>query len=482
MADAPHRARPNVLMIVTDDQGFWALGCAGNAELRTPNLDRLAAGGVRLDRLFCVTPVCSAARASILTGRIASRHGVHDFLRSRDDAHPLHGGDTAFLDGQPTYTQLLAGAGYECGISGKWHLGADHRRQAGMAFWRVKGGAYMDCPFHDETGGQRVAPGYVTDAITAHALAFLDARAADGRPFCLNVHYNAPHSPWRREHHPPELFDPYFENCPFESVPLEPKHPDDVGITDFFHCPERRREKLSGYYAAVTGLDAGVGRLLDRLEGLGLARETLVIFTSDNGMNMGHHGICGKGNGTSPLNLFETSVRVPGIVRWPGRWDDGSVCGELLSHYDILPTLLELTGLEHPDPDSLPGRGVAEVLEGKDAGAGSVVVFDEYGPARMIRTERWKYTHRYPQGPHELYDLDADPDECRNLLADRGEKPPEAAELRAEMEAWFDRYATRECDGRGLGVTGCGQFAPPGEPGAFAQSFPESWLFQPGKG
>ena len=156
---------------------------------------------------------------------------------------------------------------------------------------------------------------YVSDLITDNALDFLEAQKDTDQPFCLNVHYTAPHAPWGREHHPPELFEDYYQNCPFESTPDEPMHPQQLSKTgssgSLGFTEEERRETLSGYFAAMTAMDANVGRLLDWLEANGLRENTLIAFTSDNGMNMGHHGIYGKGNGTYPPNMFDTSVKVP---------------------------------------------------------------------------------------------------------------------------------------------------------------------------
>jgi arylsulfatase A-like enzyme len=466
--------RPNILCIISDDQGCWAMGCAGNPEIRTPNLDRLAASGIRMENLFCVTPVCSAARASILTGTVPSAHGVHDYLAC--DSKDVERGAVEFLAGQTGYTDLLARGGYECGHVGKWHMGILSYPQKGYGFWRPKTGAYMDCGFFDESGRETVAGGYVTDRITDFALEFLEGRRDGEAPWYLNVCYNAPHSPWEREHHWGELWDEYYEHCAFESCPYPPIHAWDAGLTDFWVHPRRRREKLAGYFAAITRMDEGVGRLLDRLEASGERERTLVVFTSDNGMNMGHHGICGKGNGTQPLNLYDTSVKVPGIVSMPGTVPAGVVSEALVSHYDFFPTFLEMAGIENTEAGRLPGRSFAGLLRsGRPGPEGSVVVYDEYGYARMIRTRDWKYVHRFPDGPHELYDLREDPGEERNVAGEAGQSGRVRA-MREDLDGWFERYAVAELDGRTLGVTGCGQKGLATAPDAFLQAWPPAWL------
>lgn len=463
--------RPNLIVIISDDQGHWALNCAGTRELRTPNLDRFAATGLRFENLFCVSPVCSAARASILTGGLPSQHGVHDFLRGGADIPGVGGDDLEYLQGHQTYTELLAAAGYVCGLSGKWHLGMPMHAQKGFSFWRAKTGNYMDCPVFDGRGTKTEMPGYATDHITDFALQFLETQRRTAAPFYLHVCYNAPHSPWERTDHPAALWDEYFHNGDPASVPYGPKHPQDAGITDFFDSEKRRREKVSGYFAAITAMDAGIGRLVAWLDAAELRENTLLVFTSDNGMNMGHHGICGKGNGTLPVNLFDTSVKVPGIVSQPGRVPARVATG-LYSHYDLMPTLLGLAGVANPRADRLPGRSLAALLRGGPEPADApVVVFDEYGPVRMIRTGDWKYVHRYQTGQHELYDLVNDPGETRNLYGDG----LRARALRGELQAWFDRYADPRLDGAKLPVTGCGQLRLATEPDAFAQSWPPEW-------
>lgn len=468
--------QPNIVVVVTDDQGAWAMGCAGNDEIRTPTLDRLAREGTRFDNFFCVSPVCSPARASILTGRIPSQHGVHDWLRAGNSTcEPEQGGKLVeYLARFDGYTDHLARAGYVCGMSGKWHMGDCHHPQKSYAFWKAHaraGGSYMKAPMVKDESDVYFTDRYVTDVITDNAIEFLEQYAGDAsgtgrRPFCLSVNYTAPHSPWEREEHPSDVFSDYYDNCPFESVPDRPAHGWERGRTDFFSSAERRREKLAGYFAATTCMDAGLGRIVAWLEERGLAEDTLVLFTSDNGMNMGHHGICGKGNGTWPINMFDTSVKVPFIAWQPGSVSAGRVERGLYSHYDVLPTLLEWAGIRTLDDTALPGSSLAAVLRGQvrdgESHDGQVVVHaldgvnSEYGPTRMIRTDRYKYIHRYPGGPHEFYDLQTDPGETRNRFNDV-DAHDLIAELRTRLASWFDRYVDPAMDGSIKAVSGQGQ-------------------------
>ncbi|MFW6437827.1 MAG: sulfatase, partial [Armatimonadota bacterium] len=180
---------------------------------------------------------------------------------------------------------------------------------------------------------------------------------------------------------------------------------------------------------------------------------------------------CGKGNGTFPLNMYDSSVKVPAIVSMPGVVPEGEVCDELLSQYDIRPTLLEVAGIEDGEADALPGRSFAPLLTGDDDGPREdVVVFDEYGPTRMIRSRDWKYVRRYPFGPNELYDLANDPEETTNLV-DGPDHTDRCAEMRGRMERWFEGYTDPEVDGVREAVTGYGQQDLAGLRGGGVESF-----------
>jgi len=458
---------PNIVVILTDDQGIWAMGCSGNSEIRTPNLDRLAATGMRFTDFFCASPVCSPARASLLTGRIPSQHGVHDWIREGNSKeNPID-----YLEGQLAYTELLASRGYTCGLSGKWHLGNSARPQKGFSHWYAHergGGPYYNAPMYRE--GELVPdPGYVTDLITDDALDYVDGCARGDGPFYLSVHYTAPHSPWI-DNHPKDIVDSY-DDCPFESCPVEPEHPWFLRNSVPIGVRENRPENLKGYFAAVTAMDANVGRILDRLETLGIREDTLVFFTSDNGYNCGHHGVWGKGNGTFPLNMYDTSVKVPTIISHPGSIPEGVTTDVLLSHYDFMPTLLEYLGIENPEADALPGTSFLPLLKGREMKEReNVVVYDEYGPVRMIRSKEWKYVHRYPYGPHELYNLRDDPDERNNLIDDESEDNIKVS-MKAMLDDWFARYVYPDVDGAREAVYGKGQLALAGPAGRGAKAF-----------
>ena len=445
--------RPNVLFILSDDQGPWAMRCAGNEEIITPSLDAIAAAGIRFTDFFCASPVCSPARASLLTGDIPSRHGVHDWIRAGNV------GDERidYLEGQTLLTDVAAAAGYRCGLVGKWHLGASDVPRAGYVKWFAHASGmspYYDAPMLDERRPVKVAR-YLTDELTDHALAFLRDESERPAPFWLSLNYTAPHYPWIDSH--PRTFTDLYADCAFASCPREAPHPftahGNPATDEGFRRP---RESLAGYFAATTAMDASIGRVLQELDDLGLRQGTLVIFMSDNGMNCGHHGIWGKGNGTRPQNMYDTSVKVPCLVSQPGRIPHG-VCDALLSAYDVFPTLVDYLGLDHVPAQAQPGRSFRALLEGRSMPHDrDVVVYDEYGPVRMLRTREWKYVHRHPDGPNELYDLARDPGERVNLVDD-AVCAPIVVQMRARMQGWFARYADAALDGAHKRITGCGQ-------------------------
>ena len=373
--------KPNIIMILADDQGPWAMHCAGTPELYTPNLDRIAEQGMRFDSFFCASPVCSPARASILTGKMPSAHGVQDWLRSgnldgekfaaQGKENPYFEGykqerkPISYLEGQPTYTDILAQNGYHCALSGKWHLGNSIEPQQGFQEWYTigMGGCCYYHPDMVEHGEITVHHGeYVTDLITDRALEYLKELGEGDAPFYLSVHYTAPHSPWEKEHHPAKWID-YYDGCTFPSIPNVPDHPD--LRTGAVYGTGKREENLRGYFAAISAMDEQIGRLLDAVEEQGLADNTVILFTADNGMSMGQHGVWGKGNGTFPMNMYDSAVKVPFLISWPGHIPANTVCSEMISACDLLPTILKLTGLSDKQPVGFPGRSFTELLKGR---------------------------------------------------------------------------------------------------------------------
>ncbi len=436
--------RPNILLFLTDDHGAWATGCYGNGEVRSPVLDGLAREGARFANAFTPSPVCSPARACLLTGRTPSQVGIHDWIQ---EAEPEFG-DRDWLAGEVTLPELLSAAGYRCGLSGKWHLGRSHVTPRGFAWHfglpRWQGGHIEEYGyvFNDRPV---TLTGNKTRIITDHALRFLEGAPSD-RPFFLNVGYIATHSPYLGQE--PELAALY-DAATFGDIPPYRPHP--WHKNEGFPGGDRyTREELvaryRNYYAAVTDIDRNVGRILDWLDRAGRLDDTLVIYTSDHGCALGHHGFWGKGNSTRPLNMYETSLRVPLIARWPAgaAVARGQVFTHCVDHYDTFQTICDCAGVDLQRPElgdrAYPGRGYGALLRGDEMADWRDTRFGEYGDLRMVRTPRHKLVRRYPTGPDDLFDLQADPDEIVNL-AGRAEYAAVEAALRDELEAFYRAHA-----------------------------------------
>lgn len=461
--------KPNIVFILSDDQGAWALNCAGTKELITPNIDNLAKEGMRFENFFCNSPVCSPARASIITGKMPSAHGIHDWLcggnidtekypHMREHEHfksPDHA--IEYLKGQDTYVSELAKAGYQCALSGKWHMGNSEKSGEGFSKWFTIGTGGCNY-FHADIFKDHefsIEKRYITDVITDEALSFLRERDKEA-PFYLSVHYTAPHSPWTSQNHPEEYLKQY-EDCEFESVPYEPVHPNQIDSCPIGDTREHRNENLRGYFAAITAMDAGIGRIVGELKEQGLMENTVIIYTADNGMNMGHHGVWGKGNGTYPPNMYDSSVKVPFIITGPGIRKN-VISEYMASHCDLFPTIMQLAQIDYKKSPLQTGSSFYDECTGNqgEEKQNSVVVCDEYGFVRMYRTSRYKLVRRFLTDLQEFYDLSKDPLEVNNLIDDP-EYQEVIQELDRELETWFARFDHNEFCGKNLSVTGKGQ-------------------------
>lgn len=421
-------ARPNVVMFMTDDHGAWALGAYGCKDMHTPNIDRLASGGARFTRAFACTPVCSPSRMTYMTGRLPSHHGVQDWLRPVDSF-----GDESrrWLDGHPTFSEVLAGNGYKLGMSGKWHMGNDEKAQAGFTWWHTVpgGGGKYDDPEFVTNGKRGTIEGYKTDIVGDGAVEFIDQAKDD--PFFLYVPFYAPHTPYTFQ---PEAYRAPYEGSNFSCFPDLPTHP---WANRGMKRHQGNRSSKHGYSALVTGVDHNVGRILGRLEERGLRDNTLVIFTADQGWNAGHHGVWGKGNGTWPFNMYEESIGVPLIWNHPGSIRPGQTPSPMVSSYDFLPTILDYLGIEAPDDPKRAGRSYAAFLRDEKRVWPNRLYF-EYSFVRAVRTENLKYVERTREWPSELYDLEADPHETRNLIGDAAYSE-QLRGLRADLDRFFEQ-------------------------------------------
>lgn len=433
--------KTNLVFILTDNQGPWTLGCYGNFDIRTPHIDRMAEEGMRFNRAFACNAVCSPTRATLLSGLIPSQHGVHCFL---DEKYMV--GPQAFntLAEFRTLPKILSDNGYACGLTGKWHLGANLTPQEGFQYWitMVHGSTteFYDMPII-ENGRIRKEPKYATDLWTEHAIRFLQQNRE--RPFFLYLPYNGPYglgklllNPARNRHHD------YYADKPLLSFHRDAMHPWLFNNKEYLNNVVSIRRVA----AETSGIDDGVGAVLDELHRLGLDEHTLVVYSADQGWMGGTNGLWGMGDHTRPLTAFDGMMQVPLIFRHLGRIKAGTTSDLLVSNYDFLPTVLHYLGLGDKlagaRPQS-PGRDYSSVLHGETTSWDNVVYYEmEY--VRAIRTDKWKYVHR-PEGPCELYDLANDPYEKINLYGQTNQAAVQQ-ELKLRLESFFDKTAEPKYD------------------------------------
>ena len=448
--------RLNIVVIMADDHGRQAIGCYGGRFLPTPNIDRLSREGMRFTDAMANNSICSPSRATMITGKYNHLCGVKKL-----DGH---------FDGtQQTFPKLLQQAGYQTAIVGKWHL---FTQPTGFDFYSVLPGQgrYNDCPLK-ETGqpwgdngnqGGVVHPGYLTDVITDVGLNWLEKRRRD-RPFCLLIHHKAPHSPHvpapRHKNllkglvfpEPANLLDDYKGRAP------EPVA-DALAWSRLIQNPEAQYELmrrqftgdtahdtrlayqtyLPNYLRLVATLDENVGRVLDYLDRSGLARNTVVVYTSDNGYFLGEHGFYNK------MWMYEEGFHIPLIVRTPGG-RAGAVNHDLVSMLDLAPTVLDLAGVKVPA--DIQGRSYMPLLTGEPVIWRDAMYYHYYGVEGKPREGNWIAYHEimgvrtktakliyYPNwknGPFwEYFDLTSDPREMTNLYHD----PQRQSEVRGYKE------------------------------------------------
>ena len=444
---------PNVVLILSDNQGEWTLGCYGNPDIRTPHLDQLAREGMLFERCYSSNAVCSPTRATLLTGLIPSQHGVHSYL----GAGAAQMGPRAYstIAEFRSLPEILAAAGYTCGLSGKWHLGDNLKPQEGFTSWVTMPHGHTTTFYGAEViddGKVRKEPEYLTDFWTDNGVKFIEQNK--DKPFFLYLAYNGPYGlgasmlqPARNRH------ADYYADKELQSFPREKMHPWLVGNKKLINNVEAMRR----YAAEVSGVDDGVGRILAALKANGIDEETLVIFTADQGLAAGHSGFWGMGDHTRPLTGYDWTTHVPLIYRFPEQIPAGQRSKILISNYDFLPTVLDFLGLkeEAPQKPPLPGRSYCGTLKGKQ-GAWDDPVFFEYENTRAVRTPEWKYISRFPDGPSELYDLTSDPGERHNLI-DQPAHAERQEDLRARLKEFFNRYADPRFDLSREGISKAGR-------------------------
>ncbi len=446
---------PNLVFILTDNQGAWTLGCYGNPDIRTPNIDRLAAAGIRFTRALSSNPVCSPTRATFLTGLIPSQHGVHSFVEPAIMMGPTACNTLAEFT---SLGEVLHDAGYVCGLSGKWHLGANLTPSEGFSFWITKpDGSTRE--FYDqdiiEDGKVRKEAGYTTDLWTRKGIEFIEANKE--RPFFLFLSYNGPYSLGglmlnrARNRHAE-----FYRDRHFASFPVDAMHPWQSSNKNF-HNKQIAMERVA---AETSGVDDGVGEIMATLQRLGLDENTLVVYTADQGWMGGQNGMWGMGDHFRPIGAHELMMQIPLVFRQPGKVPAGKTDDRLVSNYDFMPTVLGHLGLAErmPRQPVSPGRNFSAVLGGENP-AWDNVIFYEMETTRAVRTDDWKYVARFPDGPFELYDLKRDPRERFNLIGQPGTDVTRT-ELAQRLDAFFMRYADPRYDIWKGGVSKAKRLAP----------------------
>jgi arylsulfatase A-like enzyme len=430
---APRR-RPNIVLILIDDLGYADLGCYGSTLNETPRLDALAAEGVRFTDGYAACPVCSPTRASIMTGKYPARLKLTNFLKgelSPDDSPVLTAPykDRLELE-EVTVAERLGSAGYATAHVGKWHLGPKPYWPENQGFDVNVGGSASGMPrshfwprWKDNPPLAGRADGeYLTDRLTDEACAFIEAHA--DRPFYLNLCHYSVHLPLEAKEALVAKYEAKLKSRP----------------------PKPGEQNNAVYAAMMESVDAGVGKVLDTLERCGIADDTLVVFTSDNGGLSVEEGPRTPATVNHPLRagkgyLYEGGVRVPLIVRWPGVAKAGAACAAQACSVDFLPTFCAAAGVDGPLPAQVDGIDLGPVLREPTLDLGREALYWHYPhfsnqggrPGGAVRAGDWKLIERYETGELELYNLRDDVGESRNVAA---EQPQTAQRLQGMLTAW----------------------------------------------
>jgi arylsulfatase A-like enzyme len=456
---------PNIVMVVSDDHAAHAISAYGGKLMDTPHLDRLADEGMRFDNCFCTNAICAPSRASILTGTYSHLNGVRT-LSTHFDAR------------QPTFVSLLHEAGYQTALAGKWHLGHGGLHDPrGFDHWEIleDQGDYWDPELLATGGRRRRVAGYTTTVLTDLAIERIRQRDPI-RPFCLLLHHKAPHRSWdpdtvhaglfagRDLPEPATLLDDYTgRGTAARGAAMrigrdlnerDLKAPYPPGLDE----PERTRwayqRYMKDYLRCVASIDDNLGRLLDVLDAEDLARDTVLVYTSDQGFFLGDHGWYDK------RFMYEESLRMPLLVRYPREVAPGTATGGLALNVDFAQTFLELAGV--PAHPRMQGRSLVPLLRGERPAGWPTSMYYRYWEHDDrshhvvahygVRTERHKLVYYYGDGlgfagtsdrrtppEWELFDLGQDPAELRNVYGDpayaavRGELAAELARLQREL-------------------------------------------------
>ena len=420
--------RPNIVFIMTDDHAAHAISAYGSKVNQTPNMDRLAKEGALFTSVFATNSICTPSRAAILTGQYSHLNGVTMFNR--------------FDSGRMTVARLLQQGGYYTGMIGKWHLGSDPQ---GFDRWEIFPGQgdYVDPVLYTATGEKQYTGRYATDVVTELALDFIATRPAD-KPFFLMMHHKAPHRPWtpnaahgaefagRTIPEPATLWDDYAgrtdalhenqQRIANDLTPQDLKQDPPAGLSGDALTRWKYQRYMQDYLATVQSVDDSVGRVLDALDQAGLGRNTIVIYTSDQGFFLGDHGLFDK------RFMYEESIRMPFLVRWPAVIRPGTRIDAMGLNIDFAPTFLDAAGL--PPSADMQGRSLVPVLHARTPRDWRTAMYYRYyhDPGHHntrahygIRTRTHKLIYFWKKDQWELYDLVKDPQEMHNLYGQPGQ-------------------------------------------------------------
>ena len=464
-------AQPNILFIMSDDHAAHAMSCYGSKINKTPNLDRIAEGGLRFDNCFCTNSICTPSRAAILAGTYNHVNGVTTL-------------DTPMDNRLQTFPKLLQEAGYQTAVFGKWHLGTGPEHcPTGFDDWAVLPGQgfYHNPEFifkGPEGGVRRTVQGYVTDLITDMSLDWLKERDRE-RPFCLLYHHKAPHRPWyvdeKHAHmylnedipEPETLYDDYANRASaaeaatmrvgvhMDETDLKCEKPEGLPESEMRKWAYQRY--IKEYLRVVASIDDNVGRVLDYLDTEGLTENTLVIYTSDQGFFLGDHGWYDK------RFMYEESLRMPFILRYPREVNAGSVNDDIVLNVDFAPLFLDLAGA--PIPEEFQGRSFRSLLHGQTPDDWRQSMYYRYWMHKAqhnvyahygVRTKQYKLIYYYSDAlgqagaidesyepEWELFDLEQDPYELNNVYAH-----PDYQETLRDLQAELHRLQEKVGDER----------------------------------
>jgi arylsulfatase A-like enzyme len=431
--------RPNILYIMADDHAAHAISAYGSKINKTPNIDRIAREGMRFTQCLVTNSICTPSRAAILTGKYSHINGVPVFNR--------------FDGSQPTLAKYLQQAGYHTGMIGKWHLGSE---PTGFAYWNIlPGQGVYHKPVFFDMGTRKTYDGYVTDVITDLSLDFINKRPRD-KPFFLMCHHKAPHRPWDPDDKHAKLFenveipepetfnDDYQGRSPaaaeatmridrdLTARDVKVKPPE--GLTGAALKKWKYQRYMRDYLACVASIDDNIGRMLDYLEKNGLAENTIVIYTSDQGFFLGDH------NWFDKRFMYEESIKMPFLIRWPGQVKAGSVNAGMILNVDFAPTLLDAAG--QAVPADMQGRSFLPLLHGQKPADWRTSMYYRYyhypmdhrvQPHYGVRTEQYKLIYFNKLDEWELYDLVKDAGEMHNLY----KEPAQAETINKLKEELF---------------------------------------------